>query len=525
MKNGVLTQLDEQAAQLGCLATEGAASDNADTQSVARPARPKASDVIIGLAIDANIDLFHTPGADGEAFATIEYGDHRQTYAVNSRQFKRYLGGLYYRSEGSAANSQSVQDAAEALAGRAIYDGDEHAVHVRIAEVNGTVYLDLGDSSGTIVRARPGCWDLIHNPPVRFVRPRGMEAMPIPAKGGSIDEWRETINVPDESWPLLVTCVMSYFRPGVPQIMLGFNGEQGAAKSEVCRQTKALVDPNKAGLRAQPRDVRDLVIAAKNSWILAYDNISSIPPYLSDAFCRVLTGGGVGFRELYTDAEEFLIDVQNPIMINGITEVASRSDLLDRAVMITLPAIPEEKRRSEAEVHVEFERRRPRIMGAFLTALAEGLAKLPSIRVDCLPRMADYALLGVAAEQALGLRDGQFLLAYRNNRRNSHDLVLEATPVVPALLSLMAGIPNWSGVSRSLLEELNLDAVSTEEQRRQKAWPKDARVLTAALKRVAPDLRANGLNVSFGDRTREGVAISLSWVPTADTSGDQGGVQ
>lgn len=40
------------------------------------------------------------------------------------------------------------------------------------------------------------------------------------------------------------------------------------------------------------------MIAANNSWCLAYDDLSHVPPWLSDALCRLSTGGGFATREL-----------------------------------------------------------------------------------------------------------------------------------------------------------------------------------------------------------------------------------
>ena len=131
---------------------------------------------------------------------------------------------------------------------------------------------------------------------------------------------------------------------------LNVTGEQGSCKSTCCRLIRGLIDPNQAMLRSEPREVRDLMIAAKNGWILAYDNLSNILPWMADALCRLATGGGFGTRELYTDDEEIIFDSMRPVILNGIEDMATRSDLADRAVSLTLPTIPESQRRTEAEL-------------------------------------------------------------------------------------------------------------------------------------------------------------------------------
>src|SRR5689334_19407197 len=97
-------------------------------------------------------------------------------------------------------------------------------------------------------------------------------------------------------------------------------------------------------LRCEPKEARDLMIACTNSWVLALDNLSGLPIWLSDSLCRLATGGGFATRSLYTDDEETHFDAMRPIILNGIDDIATRSDLLDRSVILRLPAIPDERR-------------------------------------------------------------------------------------------------------------------------------------------------------------------------------------
>ena len=138
-------------------------------------------------------------------------------------------------------------------------------------------------------------------------------------------------------------------RPTGPYPVLILQGEQGTAKSTAAKVLRLLIDPSAAPLRTAPLDERDLMIAARNGWIIALDNLSGLSSWLSDALCRIATGGGVSTRELYSDTDEVLIDVQRPIILNGIDDIATRQDLIDRSIIINLEPIPENKRKPEAE--------------------------------------------------------------------------------------------------------------------------------------------------------------------------------
>jgi hypothetical protein len=144
------------------------------------------------------------------------------------------------------------------------------------------------------------------------------------------------------------------------------------------------------------------MIAANNSHMLAFDNLSGLPAWLSDGLCRLASGGSFAVRQLYTDDEEVLFKAARPTLLNGIEDIIGRSDLADRAILLTLGPIGEEQRRSETELWREFELARPAILGALLDAAAHGLRAVGSVHLGRLPRMADFALWATACETGLG---------------------------------------------------------------------------------------------------------------------------
>jgi hypothetical protein len=263
-----------------------------------------------------------------------------------------------------------------------------------------------------------------------------------------------------------------------------------------------LIDPNKAPIRSMPPDERDLMIAATNGWCLAFDNLSHLRDYLSDALCRISTGGGFAVRELYSDQDETILDVQRPVMLNGIEELATRSDLLDRSIVNYLPTIPPERRRPEKDFWREFERARPAILGAILSAVSMALRNEDTVTLDAHPRMADFAEWIVAAEPALPWESGAFLKAYAGNQQDANDLTLEASPVAQALREFMEKHnERWTGTATHLLNEL--EAITDEKTRKQKSWPASGRTLSNNLRRLAPNLRAVGIEMTFSRSDRQ----------------------
>ena len=453
---------------------------------------------------------------DGEAYATFRNKGHLETWPLKSPGFRVWIMARYFVSGHGAPNAQAVQSALGILEGQARASGVIHPVWMRIAEAKGALYLDLGNDRWEAVAISPEGWKITADPPVKFRRAPGLLALPTPEPGGELDALRQILLASDDDWRLMATWLLAALRPTGPYPILILHGEQGSAKSTTARMLRALVDPAAAALRAESQDTRDLMIAATNGWVVAFDNLSHVSPRLSDALCQLSTGGGFATRALYTDDAEKIFAAQRPIILNGIDEVATSGDLLDRAIIVYLPQIPESRRRTSAELAKEFENLRPRILGAALDAVVLGLRCLPEVRRSGLPRMADFAQWGCAIAPALGWSEEAFLEAYASNRDSASVVALEASPVAQVLLDPAGPVPPiWEGTASALLELLNASA--KESTRKARDWPKNALTLSKAVRRLAPNLRAAGLEVTFTRQSKQRL-IAIEKVGTAASS-------
>jgi hypothetical protein len=271
---------------------------------------------------------------------------------------------------------------------------------------------------------------------------------------------------------------------------------------------RAIIDPNTAALRAEPREPRDLVIAATNGWLITLDNLSRLPQWLSDGICRLATGGGFATRELYTDAEETIFDAQRPALINGIEELATSGDLLQRAIVLYLPSIPEDKRCPETILWHDFEVQRPAILGALLDAVSTALRRAHGVKLDRLPRMADFAVWATAAAPSLGYTAEDFTEAYTGNREAANELALDAALIVSPLRNLLTA--KGGACQRTATELLHdLHEHADERTRKAQGWPSNGRSLSNALRRVAPNLRQAGVDVTFLPGRRRGRLIKI----------------
>jgi hypothetical protein len=455
--------------------------------------RPKQADVLIELASAAT--LFRTPAPDRDAFADIAVGGHRETHRVRGSAFRLWLRHRYFEKTKAGVNADALQVAVETVAAKAMFEGAEQEVHVRIAVLTGAIYLDLGDPAWRAVRITKDGWSIVASPPVRFLRSPSMRPLPTPTQGGSIEALRPFCNLTDSGFILFVAILLAGLRPGSNYPVPTITGEQGCGKSSLARVLVRLIDPRMPEHRSMPRTEEDLLVAAKAQHVLAFDNVSGLGEWLSDAICRLSTGGGAGKRRLYTDEDEVLFAGRRLVTINGIEDVAIRPDLVDRAVMLAMEPIAETARRDEKELDCELARAAPKILAALLDGVAAGLRNLATVKIADKPRMADFALWAEACTCAYW-PEGTFLRAYRENIASAVELVLEANAVGNAVRAFMAGRQaSWEGTASELLPLLT--ALIPENAAREREWPKRADALSGKLRRVAPALRRTGLHIAF----------------------------
>ena len=102
-----------------------------------------------------------------------------------------------------------------------------HDVYFRVAELDGKIYVDIGDPKWSVVEIDKSRWRMIDNSPVRFRRTQSMQALPLPERGGSIEQLRSLVNLSDDGFVLFVACLLDALCPGRPHPLLYLAGDEG----------------------------------------------------------------------------------------------------------------------------------------------------------------------------------------------------------------------------------------------------------------------------------------------------------
>ena len=503
----------------------------------------------------AQCELF--TDSQGEAYASfaVAHGEgdtHRETHRLKSRGFNRWLRLGYYGERRGSPSSEAMSSAVKTIEARAFFDGFKREVYLRVAALDGRVYIDLCNERWQAIEIDAGGWRVVDNVPVHFRREAGMLPLPMPS---SIDpkkgvaRLKEVLRLRDEGdLVMVVAWALAALAGRSPYTVLVFIGEPGSTKTSSAFAVRSLVDPNASPLRSKPKDVHEVYVAASHSLVVAYNNLSHLPDWLSDAICTVSEGSGESQRELFTNADESLIIARAPFLITSIENVVRRGDLAQRAVFVHLANVPDKERMTEEEFKLKFRGLHADVLGALCSAIAHGLKVEKSLKLKTLPRMASFYRWISACETALWPK-GTFAAAFEVNVRDATEDVIEGEKAAFQLRLFMIERGEWDGTATQLLVELvhfvrrpvreaeaayakaNEAGKYAEKAEVEKAaaelrearervrdvlgegWPKAANALSGKLKRASPALRKAGILIEWPTRHGDLKTIKIRYAP------------
>jgi hypothetical protein len=458
------------------------------------------------------LELFHVQ--DGGGYAIAKVGQHKEVIKIESPDGKKMIGRLYYEETKQIPQRDAISSAQGHFEHQAKYDSPERKTYLRTAGHNGKFYIDLCNVDRQVIEIGPSGYVVISgdSAPVLFIRKSGMRPLPYPTPGGKIEKLKEFLNLADENAFRLFVAALTYaYRPIGPYPLVGLYGEHGSAKSTAAIVFRRLIDPSVSELRTMPKNPDDLFVQALNAWLQIFDNVSKIPHETSDAMCRMLTGGGLGKRMLYTDNDQVLVDIMRPAIVTSIPDIAERPDLADRSVMLGCVPIARDKRKTEGDFWKDFSAARASLFGAVLDIVVEGIRNMPTASKANIFRMADFHQWGRAIEGMNG-GEGTFDKAYTANREAAVEVIISSDVVALSICKLMneakldeTDYRRWSGTATTLRNELL--RLAGDAAKHDPEFPKNARAASTTLRRLLPTLRQVGITTKKDRLGKESAKI------------------
>lgn len=445
---------------------------------------------------------------DSGGICYLRDGARATVFALESRAGQMLIRRKF-AEKGFVPTKKELTDTIDCLLGAAMLDHKEFDVWNRVAPVLGGVELDVGDDVDTRIRVTPGKVEIIPGgTPTLFYRTPVMRPMMLPADSGDINLFLPYLNVSAiDRWLLIawITYIMACPKHvGRPFPLLVFIAGQGSGKTLLCRLIQKIVDPNSLGVQTFPHGERELAIAAAISHLSAWDNLRRVSPLMSDALCRVVTGGTFSKRKLYSDADLMMIRLQGAMILNSIHPLVDQPDLAQRSLQMTLLPIDEANRRAESDIARDFDRDLPKILRGLLDLIAGALIHLPTVRPTSPDRLIDFCCWLAAIEQAQGIPGDPYQTAYSDSLRVTMRDSLEEHPLAGAIIDLLNDLPGarWSGMPTELLSVLGRRVrgkVANSDE-----WPQNAIALSKRLRPLMHSLNQQGIEIRFArgsDRT------------------------
>jgi hypothetical protein len=441
---------------------------------------PKVFDLL--MTIVSELHLFKEDNEFGATYADVTIDGVRRTYKVRSSDFKAWLTGELYRRFEKPANSEAMETCLKICEAQSMTTIGK--VWFKTATHDGKVYLDLCNDHWQAIEVSKDGWRVVDSVdlPVRFIRSPVQRELPIPnrenytnlenytittqletspraknvvnvvnvvnsqsksGKKNRLNKLWELLPFAPESQPLVIAWLLSCLVPTGEKPILVLSAPKGSGKSTIARFLVNLIDSTKADLLPSVGDRRALAVQSRHRWIFAYDNLTYLSVEQQDALCCTSTGAGYMERKLFTDDEVNFVEYRRPQILTSVDLVPTRSDLLDRCLLVKLNPIPECDRKTAEELEALFTASRSEILGALLDLLSVALGNLDSVNQP-LQRMASFHKLGLAAKIP------DFDQAYMASISNSKDEAVRANPISDAI----AEIGNFEGTAQELLNRL-----------------------------------------------------------------------
>jgi hypothetical protein len=484
----------------------------------------------------------------GDAYAAVEIKDYIEAIPINSGRFREWIIKTCYNygrqvQSDDSENERSIPILSDEQTAKyqtiIKLEAEEHCnerrLEVRVAgsvdsddhanEDGNVIYYDLCNKDGEIIKVTKNGWETIKHGclaekdsshTIVFKHYRNQLPQVIPSKdypANIFTQFLDLTNLPSDDIDnriLAEVYITSLFLPpDIAKPILLPHGEQGSAKSTFQEFIKDLVDPSGALTLAFPTSLAEMIQQLSHNYVVYYDNVSSLPQWISDVLCRAVTGSGFSKRMLYTDDDDLIYQFKRCVGFNGINIAATKPDVLERALILHLKRIPDNKRRKLAQLWKRYKMIKPQLLGFIFDLLVQVLKRLKEVQLNELPRMADWAEIGEVISRCLEHPEGTFIQAYKKNLAKQNEHALEASPVATVMIRLMEkrmsegsslaecldGLHYFEGSMTDLLIDLKKIAedelgIDTNDKFK---WPRSPQALGNKLNEAATNLREIGI--------------------------------
>ena len=278
-------------------------------------------------------EFFHD--RNRRAFARVQYEDHHEVMVIGESAFDEWLAGLAYDSDGLAPEDSVGKRASRTLAMLARRRGDQRTVFLRRGEHDGVLYYDLCNHKWQAVGITKSGWEVVDDPPARFIRYDHMlpQALPLRGRPGALDALVRLTNIGQDAQEMLKVQLVVSFVPGILQYGMLTLGAPNSSKTTNQALFVLTIDPSTDIENGFPKDENSLDLYLATHCLPSFDNISKLSRNQSDMLARAGTSGGSSQRELYSDNRMNSRHYTAQVCLNAIALEGANPDFLERNIV------------------------------------------------------------------------------------------------------------------------------------------------------------------------------------------------
>lgn len=384
------------------------------------------SDIILHDIMEAGHKFYHDKS--DVAYVSFEDNGYTKHLVVQDSSYMQQIRYMYLKKYGKSLHKDCIQQILDTLEVKALHEGNLIQPAIRCKYLQGKIYYYLADDEQTVICIDEDGLHFMKQSPIPFIKRKtmGEQVVPLESKTSfrklASKHWKFASKTDRMLHHILL---ISRYISDVPLPIIYYHGDRGSAKTTSMRMDKMLIDPSPIDVKALPKNINDVIASLSTQYMICYDNIDRIAPYLSDIMCITTTNGYYSKKKLYSNNDEYPIMLNARLSFTGITNISNKADLIDRMVCLKLKRIDAKKRKTLDEVMDAFKKDVPYLLYEIMKILAKSIQVYKELDLHSLPRMADFAKWGYAIAEVMGYGGETFLEAYEKNQNGLLESMVE----------------------------------------------------------------------------------------------------
>ena len=444
-----------------------------------------------------------------EVYAVVEINGHLETVELSSGRAIYWLNHMCQTNNvGGVHGDEFFKNILSVIIAEAqMSDTPREKIYTRAAFVQNTMYYDLGTTDWTFIKMTSDRMEVIpyaeNMPMFRRSQSLSRQTATNPGTTDALDQLVKLLRIKDVD--VFKVHLVTMFLPHITSPIMSFDGAAGSMKTTTTAAIKRIVDPSGSEVEdnctAMARN-DDLVLQLYNRYMTAFDNVTRIDQNTSDILCRAVTGCSNSKRQLYTNADETILNFRTKIVMNGIVMIPEFPDLQDRMISYDRYPIEENQRLTGKEFHTRLNALLPSVLGCVLTILQKAIQC--SVEIHPRTRLADFEAWGEKISQAMGNEPNTFLQKFYEKQRQTSIAARDVHPIVAAIEKMMEDREEYENTTSRCFSELKTVAHSMEieSDSRFVQFPKAPNKLREEITKVMPILGKIGIMVDFSSYTK-----------------------